>query len=269
MQPGLRGLLVHPSAIFGSPPPCGGQFALSANRRAALLPKFMTNALGVFCVNTNDRVVGITYDDGPDPEHTPKILDVLADRGATATFFVLADQAERHPEVVARIVAEGHEIGLHGGDHRQLLKHGVMSTVADIRAARRRVEAVSKCPLKLYRPTYGEFTWAQAIALSQLGLEIVLWSNDAGDWLHNEEGHVAAKALAGVFPGGIMLLHDRRGDPETLEPGQVLPAFNKAEVLSLILEGLHSRGFRTKRAGDMLKHYQPVRSRIKEWMTRP
>ena len=100
--------------------------------RPALLP-----LSSVACVATEQRVVALTYDDGPDPENTPAVLDALAAFGATATFFVLADRAEKHPELLRRIVAEGHDVGLHGEDHTRLSTLSAREALTRIRRGRR------------------------------------------------------------------------------------------------------------------------------------
>src|SRR5690606_17096097 len=213
--------------------------------RSALLPfgaRFVSRAFGVFCVNTADRVLAITFDDGPHPEHTPRILDALSEHGAKATFFVLARQVREHPEVVRRIVAEGHELALHGEDHRSLLTVGTREALEQLKGARQFVEDVGVAPVRLFRPPYGECTIAQAIGIRAAGLDIVIWSADALDWLHDEEHAIARRALMTVFPGSILLLHDDRADPETLAPGEVLPAFDRALVSRLILQSLAAEG---------------------------
>ena len=114
-------------------PPAGAFRGVSYAR--GLVPSFLTRSLGTFCVDTPDRVYSLTYDDGPDPRTTPGVLDVLARHGATATFFVLSEPARRHPEIVRRIVEEGHELALHGKDHTSLLTLDDDTAVATIRAA--------------------------------------------------------------------------------------------------------------------------------------
>lgn len=99
--------------------------------------------------------VAVTFDDGPDPATTPRLLDLLAEEGGRATFFVLAGRAEAHPELVGRLVAEGHEVGLHGPDHRPLTSLPTGDLTAHLRAGRDRLAAVLGRPVTLFRPPYG------------------------------------------------------------------------------------------------------------------
>src|SRR5919107_5789297 len=126
--------------------------------RPALLP-----LSSVACVATPQRVVALTYDDGPDPDHTPGVLDALARHGATATFFVLAERAEAHPDLVRRIAAEGHDVGLHGEDHTRLSALPARQALTRIRRGRRRLAAVLGRPVTLYRPADGAQGLAPAV----------------------------------------------------------------------------------------------------------
>lgn len=233
------------------------------------VPRAVTAALGTFCVDTTERVHAITYDDGPDPDQTPPILDVLAHRGARATFFVLSDAVRRHPDVAARIVADGHELALHGEDHRSLLTLSDREAVASVRRAKHLVEDLVGTPVRLYRPPYGAHTLRQAIGLRRLGLDLTLWSGDAVDWLDGDVSSIAGRAAATVFPGSILLLHDTRADPETIRPGERLPTFDRAAVLDLLLSRTRDAGFRETTAGDLVDRYPRVVSIARQRMARP
>lgn len=253
-----RPIVVRRRHIAQKPRPVG-EFAALADARG-MVPRFASRALGTFCFNTHDRVVGLTYDDGPNPEQTPAILDVLAERGATATFFVMTPRAAAHPEIVRRIVAEGHELALHGNDHRFLPRLPVREVYTAIRDGRRRLEALSGARVRRFRPPYGEITPPQALAVWSLGLEYVIWTSDAVDWIHRDEAAIAERAVEGVFPGGIALMHDDRADPETLQPGEELPHFDRAEVLSRFLDATDRQGYQVRSIADLSQLYQPVRS---------
>jgi peptidoglycan/xylan/chitin deacetylase (PgdA/CDA1 family) len=236
----------------------------------SMLPMPMTalasRFLGIFCVDTADSVVALTYDDGPHPEHTPRILDVLAERGATATFFVLSRQAERHPDIVRRIIADGHELALHGRDHRSLLTMSTAEATSQVRDSRRALESIAGVPIKYFRPPYGRATLAQMARIRLLGLDIVMWSSDAYDWVLDEERAISQRADLGVFPGGIVLLHDDRGDTETLGADEVAPAFDRARVAELILTRLEERNYRTSTIKDLLSSYRQVMSAARHEM---
>ncbi|WP_448631440.1 polysaccharide deacetylase family protein [Cellulomonas soli] len=157
--------------------------------------------------------VAITFDDGPEPGTTPGLLALLARRGVHCTFFLLVRQAEEHPELVRAIGDGGHEIALHGIDHRPLtsLRHG--DAVRMLHEARARLEAVAGRPVTRYRPPYGKQTPASWLAARRAGLEVVVWSADADDWVDRPATQVAAIAAENLRGGGVLLLHER------VEPG--------------------------------------------------
>lgn len=210
---------------------------------------------------STDRVA-VTYDDGPHPEHTPRVLDVLAERGVHATFFVLAGPARRHPQIVRRMVAEGHEVAVHGVDHRRLTHLGARAAVASVLAARRAVEDVAQVPVRWFRPPYGASTLLVNAALRARGLDVVLWTSEARDWVHDDEDRVAANALRTLRPGAFLLLHDDRADPELAASPAELPRFDRADVLRRILDGMVEVGLRpvtvgALRTGGVLRSYAP------------
>ena len=221
--------------------------------RPALLP-----VSTVASVHTTERVVGLTYDDGPDPQNTPGVLDALAAANARATFFVLADRAERHPELLRRIAAEGHEVGLHGEDHTRLSTLPAREALRRIRRGRRRLADVLGRPVTLYRPAYGAQRLAQAAGTRALGLEIVLWTAWARDWEAGTAAEIADRAFTAVHPGAFLLLHDATGDLQPT-PGPA-PEFDRGEVTALLLSRLTAAGYRTATITELLATTPAVRT---------
>jgi len=200
------------------------------------------------------RVLGLTYDDGPHPEETPELLDELDARGVRASFFVLAKRAEEAPELVARMLAAGHDVGLHGVDHRRLSGLGPRKVRRILTEGRDRLRAVTGTPVRLYRPTYGAESVAQHVAATRLGMEVVNWSAWARDWLDAPADVVAGRALAARHPGAILLLHDTTDDTE------LRPTFSRVEVLRLLLDGLAADGYSVLPVSDLLARHRAVRA---------
>lgn len=232
------------------------------------VPGAVLRPLGTYCVDTPDKVFALTYDDGPDPSSTPRVLDALAEHDARATFFVLSEPVARHPEIVRRIVDDGHEIALHGENHRSLLTRSTSDAIASIRRSRAIVEDVAQRTVRLYRPPYGSHTLAQGWRILRDELELTLWSSDALDWIDDDPAAVAERAIASIFPGAVLLLHDTRADPETLGPGERLPAFDRAEVLARILTATRGQGYREIPAGELLDRYPRVKSISRQQLLR-
>jgi peptidoglycan/xylan/chitin deacetylase (PgdA/CDA1 family) len=229
-----------------------------------LLGPLARRTLGSFAVATSERVAALTYDDGPAAETTPGVLDTLAARGVHATFFVLAGAAERHPELLRRIVDEGHELALHGMDHRRLAALPLREALRSVAEARDRVETLAGRQVRLFRPPYGALSVPQTAGVIALGLDVVIWSGVAADWVDDTVEAVAARARAAVHPGGILLLHDTRADPETLGAGELLPRFDRAAVLNQLVDGLEADGFRLTTVGELFAAHPRVRSLARE-----
>lgn len=155
------------------------------------------------------RSVALTFDDGPHPQGTPAVLDLLADRRATATFFVVAEQAERHPGLCERIVAEGHGIGVHGFRHRNQLRLTPAAFTADLDRALAALAPFTGRGAPLYRPPYGTFSAAGLRIVRRRGLRTLLWSRWGHDWRARIAPEaIAAEATEGLCGGDVILLHD-------------------------------------------------------------
>jgi peptidoglycan-N-acetylglucosamine deacetylase len=165
--------------------------------------------LGVEYELADRSAVALTFDDGPHPNGTPAILEALAEHGVTATFFLVGEQVERRPQLAARIVAEGHEVGLHCHRHRNLLRLPPHQVWRDMERARGAIEQAAGVPLRLYRPPYGVLTTSALAAARRLGLRPVLWSRWGRDWRAAATPATISAELCGDLTGGeVLLLHD-------------------------------------------------------------
>lgn len=164
------------------------------------------------------RGVALTFDDGPHPHWTPRVLEVLRHRGARATFFVVGRKAEAHPEVVRSILEQGHEVGLHSYAHDRLfaLRSG-RSVRADLERGVAVLERVTGHRPSLFRPPIGHTNPIVARAARQLELTVVGWSASGRDGVSfAKPDDVAARVRRNLRDGAIVLLHDspERGERE-------------------------------------------------------
>lgn len=159
--------------------------------------------------------VALTFDDGPNPDATPLILDALRDRGVKATFFILGRHAEQWPDLVRRVADEGHSIGNHGWHHRKLHFKSPAYVRRDLTMGTDAIRKVSGVAPRLFRAPHGfRAPWVTAIARS-LGQRTVGWS--LGVWDSDRPGvdAIAQRTIDGARPGSILLLHDGDGyDPQ-------------------------------------------------------
>ena len=190
--------------------------------------------------------VALTFDDGPDPAWTPQVLDLLAGRGVRATFFLLGSMVAAAPGLAADIGAAGHELGVHGWDHRYLPLRGPAATWDDIRLARDIVATSTGTVPRLFRPPYGVLsTWSLAAA-RWLGLTPVLWTCWGREWARGATPEsVFAVLAAGLDGGGTVLLHDS---------DSVAPAGSARAALGALPVLLDECGRRGLRVGPVAEH---------------
>jgi peptidoglycan/xylan/chitin deacetylase (PgdA/CDA1 family) len=155
------------------------------------------------------RHVALTFDDGPHPEATPALLRLLDIVGVRATFFVVGRDLEEHPELGRELAAAGHEVGVHGYDHRLLPGRTPVATLTDLSRATAAVTAITGTVPRWWRPPYGVASTTALVAAHRLGLIPVLWTCWGRDWTSiatpDRIHRSVARRLAG---GGTILLHD-------------------------------------------------------------
>lgn len=196
-------------------------------------------------VHVDGPYIAMTFDDGPHPTLTPKLLDMLKERHIHVTFFVLGQLVKEHPEIVQRAVAEGHEIGNHSWDHKALNKlgpDGLQHEIVDTSAAVK--EATGKSPAIL-RPPYGATSPRLSHAIEKdFGMKVILWSVDPDDWKDPGASVVESRILngwkesAGTKPGAIILSHD-------IHKGTV-------EAMPATLDALIAKGYKFVTVSELL-----------------
>ena len=159
-----------------------------------------------------DRIAGpgvaLTFDDGPDPVFTHEVLDVLADRGVTATFFVVGDNARRHPSLIRRMVAEGHGVASHSMTHPDPWRLRPVELWRDYRTGHLEVAEVLGHDVRLFRPPKGHIDRRGALVMRAAGLRPYLWTLDAADWEPDLRPEDVVERLGRPVAGDVILLHD-------------------------------------------------------------
>ena len=154
--------------------------------------------------------MALTFDDGPHPEGTPAMLEALARAGARATFFVVGEQVQRRPELVAEIAAAGHAVALHGYRHRLQLRVGAPARSGPTSSAgSTSIRAAAAVEVVWHRPPYGVYSPPGLRFVRQAGLRPLLWSRWGKDWRKfTTPSRIAARATRELGPGDVILLHD-------------------------------------------------------------
>ena len=158
----------------------------------------------------DNAAIALTFDDGPHPSNTPKILDTLAEYDAKATFFVQGSEAEKYPALVREMIAKGHQVANHGFNHLDSKQTQLGEYIADVNQAQDRLrDIVGQDISKTFRPPYGSITLASFLALTRLKYRYVYWSIDTRDsYIRVADTLLNHVRSLPVTRGDIVLLHE-------------------------------------------------------------
>jgi len=156
-------------------------------------------------------VVYLTFDDGPHPDRTNRILDQFGESGGHATFFVIGRRARRDPETLRRILREGHAIGCHTWRHWSARRLPSQVYLDDVRRSRDEIQQLTGQPIDLFRPPYGELTPMALLGLMLDGFRIIHWTHDTRDFLLPPLSELSRRIeYETLSDGDIVLMHDDR-----------------------------------------------------------
>jgi len=183
------------------------------------------------------RSVVLTFDDGPAPPFTERVLDILGEHRISATFFLCGKNVERHPEVARRIVREGHTIGNHTYSHPFLFARSRRFIASEIDRAQEAIERVTGVRPTLFRPPYGARWFGLMPVLRQRGLKMVMWSVAGFDWKYKTQAIISA-TTRGIHPGAVILLHDGHEHA----PAGGIDQSSTVEALPAVIEAMSQAG---------------------------
>jgi peptidoglycan-N-acetylglucosamine deacetylase len=197
-------------------------------------PYFERRGEVVWEVPTDQKVIALTFDDGPNPVYTPQILAVLEKYQAKGTFFVLGSRVNKYPQVSKEIVWRGHEIGNHTYHHPNMRQISCEQIAREIELTNTAILATTGTTPHLFRPPGGYYDEEIVHTAKQAGHLVVMWSwhQDTRDWSNPGVNKIVRKVLTNVRNGDIVLFHDDGGDRS-----QTIRALEK------ILPNLHERGY--------------------------
>lgn len=193
-------------------------------------------------LRTDRPEVVLTFDDGPEPGGTDRVLSALADAGASATFFVLLTRVRRYPALLEEVLAAGHEVALHGVDHRALPTLPPDEVARLVRAGKAELEDATGQEVRWFRPPYGRQTYANWRAITGAGLVPVLWRPTTWDWKDVPDTERLAKAQEGIGPGAIVLAHDGFAGPADGACDGPPPELDRGALITGVLERYAERG---------------------------
>lgn len=193
------------------------------------LPSLVKDPRTYYMVHTKEKVVALTFDDGPDPLYTGSILNVLKEKEVKATFFILGENAKRNPDLLKRVSMEGHEIANHGYSHSYTSSQFVQELIRTDEVIYQEVNKHTR----FYRPPGGIVSKSVIDGVKEQGQILTLWSIDSKDWQNPGPTRIVQNVVKNSFPGAIILLHDGGEKRE-----------QTTQALSTIIEQLKQQGYR-------------------------
>ncbi len=210
-------------------------------------------------VATEDCVAALTFDDGPDPVWTPRVLDVLQAHHARATFFMVGEMAEKHRNLVREVAQAGHAVGNHSWDHPSFPLIAGRERRAQLRDCAR---AIAPYGRPLFRPPYGDQNIGSRLDALWLQYEVVLWNLAAEDWLDRGAATMANQVVNALRPGSVILFHDGLVDATEERYFDREPMLEAVRILLDRVGGT----FRFVTIPELLRHGTPQR---RNWVRRP
>ncbi len=184
---------------------------------------------------SSEKLVALSFDDGPDYHYTPKILDILKEKGVPATFFVMGKHVKDYPGLTKRMVNEGHSLGNHTYTHPYLLNEWSGNVRSEIQKTQEVIEKTVGSKTDLFRPPYGAISKADKAYLNKVGLRNIIWSVDTLDYSGASAEQILETVNGEITPGGIILQHN-------FQEGRLLDGTVKA--LPKIIDDLHEKGYK-------------------------
>lgn len=201
----------------------------------------------VWDIKTKEKIIALTFDDGPHPKYTPEILDVLLKYDAKATFFVVGENAEKNPEIVYRTYEEGHELANHTYTHP--LKATIPRILKEIKKTNETIFSITGYSPMLFRPVEGQYSDALIKSIANERYKVIMWSwhLDTFDWKNPGVNKIVDIVLTGVEPGNVILFHDGGGNRE-----------QTVKALEEIIKELKKKGYRFLTISELLEEQKRI-----------
>lgn len=207
------------------------------------LPKKST--IGYSSVHVDGPYIAMTFDDGPEPKLTPKLLDLLKAKGIKATFFVVGQNAADYPDVLKRAISEGHEIGNHSWSHPNFAKMSDGAVTNELQKTHDAILQATGVKPTLLRPPYGSITKREREWIhDRFGYKIILWDVDPLDWKYRNPAHVESEILKQTRHGSIILSHDIHA--------------TTVEAMPATFDALLAKGYKFVTVSELLALEKPV-----------
>jgi len=161
--------------------------------------------------HTAQKLVALTFDDGPSLAWTPQILEALKKAQVKATFFMIGEHVKKYPQIAKAVAEEGHEIGNHTYDHHVLIYYKMDELEKEINDAQNTIKEVTGVTPKYFRPPKAWLNDSEKKKIEEMGYKIILWSLNSKDWVTFHDKQITSYILRHIRPGDIILFHDSGG----------------------------------------------------------
>jgi len=206
----------------------------------------------IYREDISEKVVALTFDDGPSPQWTPKILDVLKKENVKATFFLLGKHVKQYSDIARRVAQEGHEIENHSYSHHVLLYYKPDELENEIKSCEKIIKDVTGQTTHYFRPPKAWVTALEKKKIEEMGYGVVLWSLNCKDWVTFDDKYIVRYLLQHVQSGDIILFHDAGGFFGT-EGGD---RHETVKTIPRLVEKLKNKGYRFVTISELLKLYR-------------
>lgn len=194
----------------------------------------------VWDIKTSEKVIALTFDDGPHPKYTSEVLDILGQYDAKGTFFLVGELANENPDVVFRMYEEGHELANHTYTHP--FNATVPELLEEIKKTNETIFSITGYEPVLFRPVEGQYTEELIDAVTKEGYKVIIWHLDTEDWTDPGVDKIVKIILEGIYPGNVILFHDGGGRRE-----------QTVEALVEIMPLLKKEGYKFITISELLK----------------
>ncbi|MGG4401175.1 polysaccharide deacetylase family protein [Paenibacillus amylolyticus] len=202
----------------------------------------MVNTAMVVQESVREKVVAFTFDDGPHPVYTPQVLEIFRRAGGQATFFMIGQEMENHPEIAAEVHREGHEIANHTYTHPNLTELTLEEAGEELQRAENLVQKVTGQPARCFRPPYfGVNDDILSLAAERGYRTIGAVNGDAKDWDNPGVEHILEHTRSVVKPGSVLIFHDGYGERS-----------QTVEAVGVLVEELVAEGYRLVTVSELL-----------------
>ena len=204
----------------------------------------------IFKAKIKEKLVALTFDDGPHPEFTIELLDIFKENGIKATFFVTGKNIEKHKNIINRMIAEGHELGNHTYSHKNLIFKKKSMIFEEIERTDKLLHDLGVKGDIFFRPPYGRILFSAAAVLASLNKKVIMWNIPTKDYKENDPDIILKRIYKRIKPGSIIELHDYGVE----RAGKKIDRQATINAVKILINELPKRGYGFRTVSELIKY---------------